>query len=153
MEKQTEIPLFETTMSWLDKLLVTGQIAFGFFALIFSASKFTKEDWVGKLFICFFFFIWIVQAIRVTKTFHLFADRLVIRRPFFFTTKTDQTFKIDELKEVVFRGIKGRFGGPHIIIRAKLHNDAFRIDIGTEIRNIFIAQLTKLGVKVSTENM
>ncbi len=153
MEKETETPLFETTMTWLEKLFVAGQIGLGFLGLVYFASKFTKADWGGQLFMCFFFVIWIVQAIRVAKTFHLFADRLVIRRPFFFTTKTDQTFKIDEIKEVIFRRIKGRFGGPHLIVKAKRLNDDFRIDFGTEIRNDFIAQLTKLGVKVSSENM
>lgn len=137
----------------MDKLLTLGQIIFGILGLVYFSSKFTKSEWGAVLFICLFFFIWIIQAIRATKTFHLYADKLVIRRPFFFTTKSDQTFKIDELKEVIFRRIKGRFGGPHLIIRAKRLNDDFRIDFGTEIRNQFTTQLARLGVKVSSENM
>ncbi len=145
MDNHIETPLFETTLTWLDKLLAIGQIALGFWGLIYFASQLTKSSWGGQLFLCFFFVILIVQAIRVAKTFHLYADKLIVRRPFFFTTKTDQTFKIDELKEVIFRRIKGRFGGPHLIIRAKRLSDTFRIDFGTEIRNDFIIQKFIVG--------
>jgi hypothetical protein len=57
------------------------------------------------------------------------------------------------LKEVIFRRIKGRFGGPHIIIRSKHINESYRIDFNEETLNKFKLTLTQLGIKVSSENM
>ncbi|HYD22904.1 MAG TPA: hypothetical protein VEB40_15580 [Flavipsychrobacter sp.] len=153
MEKPKHQPLLETTLTWLEKLLTIGQIAVASYALFYYASKFTKAEWGGPLFLCLFFMGWIIQAIRVAKTFQLFADRLVVRRPFSITTKTDRIFKVAELREVIFRNVKGRFGGPHLIIKAKKFDDSFRIVLGEKRKNDFIDQLTKLGVKVSRENM
>ncbi len=147
------MPLFKTAINQVEKLFVVGRIGIGSIGLFGFASKITKEEWGGPIFLCLFFIIYIVQAIRVAKTFHLFEDKLIIRRPFSFTNKTDQTFKIELIKEIIFRRIRGKFGGPHLIIIGKGINAGFRIEIETQERNDFIKCLTKLGIKVSSENM
>lgn len=154
MEKQIEITLFETTITKLDMFLTIGKIGIGIVGLVkFASNLFTKSGWGFDLFMCIFFILWIIQAIRGVKTFHLFPERLVVKRPFFFTTKTDKTFKTDEIKEVVFHRIKGKYGGWFLNIRAEQlrHNDDFRIHFGANIRSEFITQLNNLGVKVSSK--
>lgn len=146
-----EVPIFETTLGRVDKLLAIGQIALGALGIIWFTSTAVNLGWGLQLFVCLFFAVWIVQAVRGAKTFHLFSDRLVVRRPFTFTTKVDQVYRVEELREVVFSRIKGRFGGPHLHIRANGRYADYRIDFTEKIRNIFISELVKLGVKVSSK--
>ena len=150
--KSTEV-LFETSLTWLDYLLSFVSLIFGATALFYFAFTMTKSEWGAQLFMCVFFLIWIIQGVRVEKTFHLFADKLIVRRPLSFTTNTDVIFNISELKEIIFRKVKGRFGGPHIIIKSKRINESYRIDFNKDTLNKFNLTLTELGIKVLLENM
>ncbi len=147
MEVPSEVPIFETTLSRVDNLIAIGQIALGALGITWTTSKAVNLGWGLQLFFCLFFAGWIVQAVRRAKTFHLFADRLVVRRPFTFTTKTDQVYKVQEIREVIFSRIKG----PHLYIRANGRYADFRIDFTEKTRNIFISELVKLRVKVSSK--
>ena len=153
MEKNSNEILFETTLTWFDYLLSFLSLIFGAIGLFYFAIKMTKSEWGGQLFICVFFLIWIIQGVRGAKTFHLLEDKLIVRRPLTFTTNTDITFNIADLKEVIFRNIKGRFGGPHIIIKSKRINESYRIDFNKEKLNELNLTLSELGIKVSLENM
>ncbi|TNE74862.1 hypothetical protein EP331_00560 [bacterium] len=143
MDNKINKPIFETNLTVFDKFLVIIQLGAGVLGIGYFSAKFTRDDWGGQIFILCFFAIWIIQVIRVAKTFHLYQDRLIIKRPFFFTKKTN----------VIFRKIKGRFGGPHIIIKAKRLNESYRIDFSNFVLDDFITQLQKLGIKSSKENL
>jgi hypothetical protein len=146
-------PIFETKLEFSDKLFATIQTILGLCGMTFFLSKLSKTEWGWPLIIACFFFIWIIQGLSSTKTIHLFSDRLVVKRPLFITNRADKSFKIEDLKEVVFRKVKGRFGGPHLIIRSRRINESFRIDFSNEIITEFISKLIELGIKTSKDNM
>lgn len=152
-ETQNQSPLLETSIGWLDKLIFYGQIGLMIFIIIKIYPTISGSNWGEVLFFGVFLIIWFFQSLRRVKTFHLFQDSLVIRRPFFFNIIADKTFKIEDLKAVIFRRVEGRFGGPHLIINSKEVDDSFRIDFDEELRNNFVVRLRYLGVNVSVENM
>lgn len=145
--------MFETKLQFKDKFLAILQIILGLGLALIYLSTMTKSQWGGQFFIASFFILFAIQGIRTTKTFLLFQDKLIVKRPFFFTNSTDIVFKIDEIKEIIFRNIKGRFGGKHIIIKSKKLNESYRIDFPEKTLGEFIFKLTELGVKTSKDNM
>lgn len=153
MEINTNILLFETRLTKFDKFLVLVYLVAGTIGLIFSVVHLLFKQWGICLFICTVLILQMIQAIRVAKTFHLYSDRLVVKRPFFFSDKTDHVFKVSQLKEVRFRDIKGRFGGPHLIVRSVGLHESYRIDMKEEDVSRFITSLTYLGIKTGRDNM
>lgn len=153
MDNKINKTIFETNLTVFDRFLVIIQIAAGVLGIVYFSAKLTRDEWGSQIFILSFFAFWIIQVIRIAKTFHLYHDRLIIKRPFFFTEKTNVIFMTADIKEVIFRKIKGRFGGPHIIIRAKRLNGSYRINFSNSVLDDFIVQLQRLGIKSSKENL
>lgn len=143
--------IFKTNLTVFDIFLVIIQLVAGILGIGYFSATATWNEWGGQIFILCFFILWIIQVIRVAKTFHLYSDRLIIKRPFFFTEKTNVIFMTVDIKEVIFRKIKGRFGGPHIIIKTKKLNASYRIDFSNSVLEDFINQLQRLGIKSSKE--
>lgn len=150
---QVNQPLFETRLSFWYKFFHLLVILFLFIVIVTILSITTSTSWVERILFILFLSFWIIQIIRASKTFHLFSDKLIVRRPLFFSKRTDVVFKLAEINEVIFRRIKYKFGGPHIIIKSKSRSESYRIDLSDETLNQFITSLSESGLKVSTENL
>jgi hypothetical protein len=145
--------IFETKLGSIERVLGIIQVLFGFGITLFLLLSLLKKYSGGNLFLAIFCLVFTIQVIRTSKTFHLYSNRLIIRRPLFFSRKTDIVVNLNEIKEIIFRRIRGRYGGPHIIIKAKRFNESYRIDFSNRILNEFIAKLIEREVKTSKENM
>ena len=152
MENKINKEIFKTNLSSLETFLVVIQLILGVLGSAYFASSFTRDDWGAQLFILCFFIFWIIQVIRGAKTFHLFSDKLIIKRPFAFTQMTNVVFMAADIKEVIFKKINGRFGGPYILIKSKRINEAYRINFSNSVLDNFITHLQELGIKSSKEN-
>lgn len=153
-------PVFQTRLDAFDYITVWAQVFLFLGAVFFFGNDMTRTSWGGQLTMIVFFLFFLVQGIRSAKVFILYPDRLVVKRPFTFTSKTDVIFEVSILTEVIFRNVSGRFGGPHIIIKGKLPRksysvtveESYRIDVSDSLLQEFISCLSGLGVKTTNEN-
>lgn len=150
---QSQTPIFQTTTTWMDRFSVLIQLILAIGITVFWFLKTSKIEWGSILFLYVFISIWVIQALRSNIVFRLFSDRLEVNRPFFFISPKPKVFPVTELKEVIFRRVKGRYGGPHVIVYSKELDDSYRIDFSKETMSDFVNRLTDLGVKVSLDNM
>lgn len=150
---QSQTPIFETTTTWMDRFSVLIQLILAIGITIIWFLKTSKIEWGSILFLYVFISIWVIQALRSHIVFRLFSDRLEVNRPFFFISPKPKVFPVTELKEVIFRRVKGRFGGPHVMVYSKELDDSYRINFPKSTMNDLVNCLTGLGVKVSIENL
>lgn len=148
MEQTNATPLFETSLSRQDKVFFALQTLLSLAVFIKALSLFTETDWGWPLFLALFAVGLFIQGILIAKTFHLYADRLVVRRPLFFTRKTDRSFPIAEIKELLFKKLKG----PYLHIKLKRSEASYQLGFDADTRATFITHLEALGLKVSINN-
>lgn len=150
----TNTPILEKDASVVD-LLISALLAL--LALSFAIISFTqmsRASWGGQLTIGTFFLGVFIFAIFSFATFHLYPDRLVIRRPLSFTSRTEAVFPLSGIKEVIFKKIKGHRGtGICLIIKSRGRNAQYDFDKDIVLIDQFIAALQKLGVKASKQHL
>ncbi|MBC7863038.1 MAG: hypothetical protein IAF38_08685 [Bacteroidia bacterium] len=144
--------LSEIKASSFDNIIGAFQFIGGIAGIIYVANQMTKNSWGGQLSIIIFLIILAIQGLRSSITLLILKDKLIIRRPLLLTSKTDVSFKTPEIKEVVFSKVKGRFGGPHIIIKSRRDNISYRIAGSDMVLSSFIETLTALNIKVTMDN-
>jgi hypothetical protein len=145
-------PIFESKLSLLDLLDGGFLIIIGLLGIIKFSFDFTNVGELEPLLLTIIFSALFIQGIRVIKTFILYEEKLIIRRPLTLTKKTDVVFQTSEIKEIIFRKIKGRFGGPHILIKSRSKHISYRI--GSKEREIkeFIEKINSLNIKTMLDN-
>ena len=146
-------PIFKTSLTLFEVFIGFVLFIFGFCLFLYFLLNLQKGELGFQLFVLIFSLILLIQAIRTTKTFLIFDDKIVIRRPLTLTNKTDVVFKLDDLKEIIFRNIKGRFGGPHLIVISNKNTISYRINSDKEVINEFINTLNRKGIKITNDNI
>tara|TARA_R110002049_G_scaffold305799_1_gene503286 strand:- start:56 stop:496 length:441 start_codon:yes stop_codon:yes gene_type:complete len=116
--------------------------------LYFKSSELTL-----KLFGIGFILIGIIQLVRKIKTFHLTRTELTIKRPLFPFIIADENYPLTEIKEIKFNKIKGRFGGPHLIVHSKNKNGSYRIQTTNDNIDKFETELKKLNITTTRIGM
>jgi hypothetical protein len=145
--------IFETKLNKVDYLM-----AF-FYIISFSLATFfhgfvvffdTVEGAFFGLVVSILFIIWVVRGLKV---FILYSDKLVVRRPLFFTSKFDKVYMIKEIKDVNFYFSRGRFGGNMMCVYTIYCNkyESYRINFKTEERKLFIELLKEIGINVKDD--
>lgn len=117
------------------------EIGIGIFLLIKSSEPSLKLFGIG------FILIGLIQLVRKIKTFHLTKTDLIIKRPLFPFKIAHEIYPLTEIKEIKFNNIKGRFGGPHIIVDSKNKNGSYRIHTTKNSIDKFERKLSKLEIK------
>jgi hypothetical protein len=69
------------------------------------------------------------------------------------TSKTNTVLKLNEIKEVIFRDIQGRFGGPVIIIDSTVMTETYRMNFSRKDVSEFEIELNKLGIKTTRDRI
>lgn len=126
------------------------------FILIVGIVSFYKFGFNSKGFVIFnicFISFGIIQFMRYAKTFHLHQDKLIIKRPLFLTEKINVVFKTENIKEIIFKKIDGRFGGPFINIYSKDLDESYRINFSEREITEFSLALEKMNIKTKRENL
>ncbi|NRD21579.1 hypothetical protein HNV08_16105 [Winogradskyella eckloniae] len=94
-----------------------------------------------------FVLIGLIQLVRKIKTFHLTKTDLIIKRPLFPFIIATENYPLNEIKEIKFNKIKGRFGGSHLIVDSKNKSSSFRIETTKDNIDKFELELKKLNIK------
>jgi hypothetical protein len=151
----TSVPVIETTASLLE-LLVTGfaivmSLVFSVI-LLFQMSTAAWGEQLTTIVILLMAAVWAAFSVR---TFHLYHDRFVIKRPMIFVAKADTTVKLSAVKEVIFKHVNGPYSGTFtcMIIKARSTNYGYRIPKNVEMITEFAAHLQQLGIKTSMINI
>jgi hypothetical protein len=108
--------------------IVCGSISGMIYFLIML--YFTGWDNLVMFFICLMFFF---TSRRGPKEFILYDDQLIVRQSLYSLKAVDDTFIISDIKELIFTTIRGKFGGPHIIImcRKRMH-ETYRVSFRSD---------------------
>jgi hypothetical protein len=143
---KTKIDIFQTSLLTIEliAILVVGLI-------VIAKNAYISRNMmiVGIIMVL----LSAIQIMRVVKRFEVYDEALVIKRPLSMTSKTDTIFKINQIKEIVFRNITGRFGGPVIIVYSSVMDETYRINFPKNSIDEFVSQLNELGIKTVRDNI
>jgi hypothetical protein len=95
----------------------------------------------------------VIQIIRRVKQFVLYTNKLIINRPLFPFHFADISYKLNEIKEVKFHKIKGRFGGSFVTIRSINLDGSYLIASDKESIDYLEIQLQKVGIKTIRDGL
>lgn len=140
LKYKTKIDIFKTTLLTIELIAC---FIFGFYISIKNIHKNNGMLIFGILLLL----VCAIQLVRVVKRFELYEHVLIINRPLSFTSKTNTVLKISDIKKITFRQIKGRFGGPVLILNALKSDETYRINFPESSIDEFEAALNKLGIE------
>ncbi len=140
LKYRTKIDIFKTSLLTIE---LTSVLILGFYASIKSINKNNGMLIFGIILVL----VCAIQIIRVVKRFDLYEQVLIINRPLSFTPKTNTVLKISDIKKITFRQIKGRFGGPVLIINSSKLDETYRINFPENSIDEFETELNKLGIE------
>ena len=152
VDKEENI-IYKTQLGFLEILITIAFIVLLFLIILLISYKYYSDGIFIILILSSIYFLMIIQIIRGTKTFYLSKSSLIIKRPFLLGIINDKEFKINDLKEIIFRTVQGRFGGPHIIIKSKKETESYKIDIKQKDLELFIKHLTTLEIKTIRDKL
>jgi len=89
----------------------------------------------------------IIQFARKIKVIYFSDSFLVVHRPLIPFSFADQIFALNDIKEVKFHKIKGRFGGDYITIKGKKQSGSYSISNKKEPIDFFENELKEFGIK------
>ena len=93
----------------------------------------------------------IVQFSYTLKSFHLYDDCLIVRRPLFFLNQNIK-FEISKIDRLAFRQVRTRIGGRNylIVFSNKIEKDFMLIYSGKTLKD-FITKLKEVGINTNQE--
>ena len=139
--------MFETKLTFWEKFFSAIHLIGGFVGVIYFMFQFTTES----ILIAGIFLFLAIQGFR-SNVFILNTGELIIRKPWPIQLTKDIRFRNNEIERIIFRRIKGRFGGPHIVIKSKKKDISFRINWNEQKVDDFSSIADKLGVKLEYDN-
>ena len=140
--------IFETKLKFLQYFLS----ALGcFYVIPISFFTFYSQDLGLNIIGIITLILGIVQFSYTLKTFHLYEDCLIVRRPMFFLNPNTK-YEISKIDRVAFRQIRTRIGGGNylIIFSNKIENDFMLIYSGKTLKD-FITKLKEVGIRTAQE--
>jgi hypothetical protein len=150
-----EKPLFFTKLSKIELISAIFFIGIGLFLLSFFGKNLYEKFRMDSLFLFLAPIFLIIQVIRIAKTFIVYNDRIVIRRPFaIFKKAFDVVYKLDELKDVTFRTVKARAKNDFVIFHTKVSSnksdESYVLNDRIQLE-LLISKLEGLGMKTINE--
>lgn len=146
-------PIFQIEASFLDYFITTILLIGSVIGVITFLVEIWFTGWKNVWFalFCVGAFFYIRRGVR---EFLLFDDKLIVTRPLLFSRKSDDVFFVSDIREVTFVNIKGRFGGPHMVIRCKKRmHESYGISFSRETLNEFRNALGGTGVLIINKGM
>lgn len=95
--------------------------------------------------------IGLLQFMYTLKSFHLYNDKLIMKRPFLFFHKK-QIFKNSEIEKIILETSSSNIGGGHYIcINTKNAQKRFMLIYNKEVLNDFILKLKEVGITIDNQ--
>jgi hypothetical protein len=109
-----------------------------------------KDNWIF-LFLLVSIFIGLVQFIYTLKSFHLYKDKLIMKRPFLFFEK-QQIFEKNEIEKITFEKSSSNIGGGlYACVITKNTQKRFMLIYNRKVLNEFILKLKEVEIKVENQ--
>ncbi len=140
--------LFETRLKFLQYFLS----ALGcFYCIPISFFAFNSINLILNSIGIISWTLGILQFSYTLKTFHLYDDCLIVRRPMFFLNP-NTTFDINKIDSITFRQVTGSIGAGNylIVFSNKTEKDFMLIYSGKTLKE-FIAKLKEVGIATTQE--
>lgn len=103
------------------------------------------------LFLIVSIFIGLVQFMYTLKSFHLYTDQLIVKRPFLFFEK-QQIFEKNEIEKITFEKSSSNIGGGfYASINTKNTQKSFMLIYNRKVLKDFILKLKEVGIKVENQ--
>lgn len=145
-EEPSSLPLFETNLFFGDLLICISFATISVIAAIVCLYLMSPASWGGQLTMALFFLLIAGWILFTPHTFHLYGDKLVIKKPLTHLSGTTTVIPLSAIRQVQFT----RFTGPRrgTFMRIKTHGKTieYRITDRPYIDDM-IWQLQQLGVK------
>ena len=140
--------IFETKLKFLQYFLSALGCFYAIPILFFTLHA---DDLGLYVFGSLFLILAVIQFSYTLKTFHLYDDCLIIRRPMFFLNPNTK-FNINEIERVTFRQVRTRInGGNYLIVFTNKTQKDFMLTYSGEILKEFIVKLKETGIRTSQE--
>lgn len=105
------------------------------------------------LFLLVSIFIGLVQFMYTLKSFHLYNDKLIMKRTFLFFDKK-QIFEKNEIEKIIFDKRSSIIGGGHYAcIHTKNTQKCFMLIYNSKVLNDFILKLKEVGIKIENQSI
>ena len=96
-------------------------------------------------------FIGLVQFMYTLKSFHLYNDKLIMKRPFLFFEK-QQIFEKNEIEKITFEKSSSNIGGGlYACVNTKNTQKRFILIYNRKVLKDFILKLKEVGIKVENQ--
>jgi hypothetical protein len=147
----SSIPLLETDIFFADLLVVISFATLSLVAAVVFLFRMSADAWGGQLTMALFFLAVTIWIIFTPKTFHLYADRLVIKKPLTYLPATTTVIRLSAIKEVYIgrRGYPGR--GTFMTVKTRSSTYQYRIASDIAFIDDFIDHLRVQGIKAERE--
>ena len=143
--------IFDTRIKFIQYFLsILG--SFYVFPISFLFFYENKNNDLGLISIgIIFIIIGIVQFSFTLKSFQIYTDSLVIKRPFFIINPK-KVFLISEIIKITFRQSKSRIGGGnYLLVKTKNTEESFMLIYSSKTLNEFISKLNDVGIETEVE--
>jgi hypothetical protein len=149
-----EKPIFQTKITTVEYSLIILILLAIILGLIYC-SLFMSLSILETLIIFGGFFTLIYRVIRI-KVFILFADRLVVKRPFLLTDKFDNTIQLKDIRKITFLFSGLRYGGGYrmniaFFSRLNRENINYKFDNGLIHLKELIGNLRIAGINIKDD--
>ena len=139
-------PIFKSKISNIDIFQNSGIFLFVGVALYFRNIN---DNFNSKCLTLGFIFILLIWNLTRFKLFILYKNKLIVRS-IFFTSKADTIYKTNQINQIVFKFMSGKFGGNKMIVYSIFINDYdfYSINMKSDEINQFVLKLREANVEV-----
>ncbi|MBW8687413.1 YdbT family protein [Chitinophaga rhizophila] len=146
---RSSTPLLETDVYFGDILIGISFAALSIIAALFCFFHMSSGSWGGQLTLAVFFLAVAVWILFTPHTFHLYTDRLIIRKPLTRLSATTTVIPLDQIKEVTIR--RAGYGRKSTFLLIETHSRyyEYRIARNASFPDTLIHQLRQLGIQAN----
>lgn len=145
-DEPSSLPLFETNLFFGDLLVCISFATISVIAAIVCMSLMSPASWGGQLTMSLFFLVIAGWILFTPHTFHLYKDRLIIKKPLTHLSGTTTSIPLSAIRQVQFTRFNGSRRGT--FMRVKTYNKTFEYRImNRPYIDDMICHLQELGVK------
>lgn len=151
-EEQSSIPLLETDIVFADLLICISFAILSLVAAIVLILRMSSDAWGGQLTLALFFLAVAIWIVFTPQTYHLYPDKLIIKKPLTYLPFTTTVIPVSAIKEVIIKEGSYPRRRTYLTIRTHSRNYEYRIAKDIDFIDGFIGELQQLGVHSRKSN-
>lgn len=152
VEEQSPIPVLETDVVFADLLICISSATLSLATAILLLFNMSAAAWGGQLTLAFFFIAIAMWAAWSSETYHLYTDKLLIKKPLTYLSSTTTVIPLSSMKEVTIKTVKYRHRRTYLTIKTRSRTYQYTVSRDMEFIDTFIAKLQQLGVNAHKDS-